>query len=91
MAQPGASRKSYFVVFAVLLALTLLTVAMAYFDFEPLNAAIALAIATAKAVLVMVFFMHLRQSSHLARIFAGTGLFWLLILLTFTLSDYFTR
>jgi len=91
MAYAEASKKSYFVVFAVLIGLTLLTVGMAYLDFGGLNAAIALAIATAKAILVMIFFMHLNQGSHLARIFAGAGIFWLLILLTFTLSDYCFR
>ena len=91
MAGSTTAKQSYLLVFAALLVLTLATAGAAYLDFGPLNVAIALAIAIAKALLVMVFFMHLKQSSPLVRLFAGTGVFWLLILLTFTLSDYLTR
>ncbi len=91
MAGPVASKQSYFLVFGALIVLTLVTAGAAYLDFGPLNVVIALAIAIAKAVLVMVFFMHLKQSSQLVRLFAGSGIFWLLILLTFTLSDYMSR
>lgn len=91
MVDAAALKKNYFVVFGVLIALTLLTAGVAYLDFGRLNVAIALAIAIAKALLVMVVFMHLNHSSQLVRIFAATGIFWLLILFTFTLSDYFTR
>ena len=52
---------------------------------------IALAIAAVKAVLVGVFFMDLRGSSPLSRLFAVAGLFWLLIMIMLTASDYFTR
>jgi caa(3)-type oxidase subunit IV len=44
-----------------------------------------------KAALVMTYFMHLRHSTFLARVFAGAGLIWLLHFITFTLSDYLTR
>ncbi len=91
MVDAAASKKNYFVVFGVLIALTLLTAGVAYLDFGRLNVAIALTIAIVKALLVMVVFMHLNHSSQLVRIFAATGIFWLLILFTFTLSDYFTR
>ncbi len=91
MAGPVVSKQSYFLVFGALIVLTLVTAGAAYLDFGPLNVVIALAIAIAKAVLVMVFFMHLKQSSQLVRLFAGSGIFWLLILLTFTLSDYMSR
>ena len=39
----------------------------------------------------MLFFMHLRYSSHLTWIIAGAGVIWLAHLLIFTLSDYLTR
>ena len=91
MVDAAAAKKNYFVVFAVLIALTLVTAGVAYIDFGRFNVVIALTIAIAKAVLVMVVFMHLNHSSQLARIFAATGIFWLLILFTFTLSDYLTR
>jgi caa(3)-type oxidase subunit IV len=52
---------------------------------------VALAIALTKAALVMIYFMHLRHSTFLARVFAGAGLIWLLHFIIFTLSDYLTR
>lgn len=52
---------------------------------------IALAIAVAKAALVIAFFMHLREESPLTKFMAGAVLFWLLILFGFTLTDYFSR
>jgi cytochrome c oxidase subunit 4 len=76
---------------AALLALTLLTVGVAHIDLGPLNHAFALSIATCKAVLVMLFFMHLRYSSPLTWIFASAGVIWLAHLVIFTLMDYLTR
>jgi hypothetical protein len=40
---------------------------------------------------VVFFFMHLRYVSNLTKVVVLAGFFWLAILLTFTLSDYFTR
>jgi cytochrome c oxidase subunit 4 len=91
MMPPIVPRHVYYGVYAALLALTLLTVGMAYLDLGPLNIVVALSIAICKAVLVMLFFMHLRYSSHLTWIIAGAGVIWLAHLLIFTLSDYLTR
>ncbi|MEW6300150.1 MAG: cytochrome C oxidase subunit IV family protein [Thermodesulfobacteriota bacterium] len=84
-------QKLYFRIFAVLLALTVVTVAAAYVDLGPLNNIVALSIAVTKTVLVILYFMHVRYSSHLTWVFVGAGFFWLLILIAFTLSDVFTR
>jgi cytochrome c oxidase subunit 4 len=91
MSQHIVSRQHYYRVFAALLGLTLLTVGIAFLDLGPLNTIIALAIAIGKALLVILFFMHLRYSSHLTWIFAGAGALWLVHLLLFTLIDYLTR
>lgn len=91
MMPPIVPRQVYYRVFATLLALTLLTVGVAYLDLGPLNLVLALGIAICKALLVMLFFMHLRYSSHLTWVVAGAGVIWLAHLLIFTLSDYFTR
>lgn len=84
-------QKLYLQIFAALLALTFVTVAAAYIDLGPLNNLVALSIAVTKTVLVILYFMHVRYSSHLTWVFAGAGFFWLLILLALTLSDVFTR
>jgi cytochrome c oxidase subunit IV len=92
-------RKIYFMVFASLLVLTALTTLAAYVDLDsylgvkliPMNTIVALAIAGCKATLVVLFFMHVKYSSHLTKVVVVAGLFWLAILITLTLSDYKTR
>ena len=87
----SAQRKTYFLVFGALLVLTLITTAVAFVDLGLLNTPLALGIALLKASLVMIYFMHLRHSTFLARVFAGAGVLWLLHFIIFTLSDYLTR
>ncbi len=91
MMQPPAPRHVYYWVYGALLALTLLTVGVAYVDVGALNIVLALTIAVSKALLVMLFFMHLRYSSRLTWVVAGAGVIWLAHLLIFTLADYLTR
>jgi cytochrome c oxidase subunit IV len=91
MMPPIVMRRVYYRVYGALLGLTLLTIGVAYLDLGPLNVVVALGIAIGKALLVMLFFMHLRYSSRLTWVIAGAGVFWLAYLLIFTLSDYFTR
>jgi cytochrome c oxidase subunit 4 len=60
-------------------------------DIPALNAIVALTIAVIKATLVVLIFMHARWSSRLTQVIIVSGIFWLIIMLTFTLSDYLTR
>jgi cytochrome c oxidase subunit IV len=85
------SETTYLVVLLALLVLTVLTYLVARVDLGKLNLVIALAIAAAKVSLVVLYFMHARYSSRLTRVVIGTGLAWLAILLTLTLTDYVTR
>jgi cytochrome c oxidase subunit 4 len=57
----------------------------------PWNTVVALAIASFKASLVVLFFMHLKYSRPLMRVVIAGGLFWLAILLVLTLSDFMSR
>ena len=86
-----ASLGRYVGVFAALLALTALTVWIAFIDLGALNAPAALAIATAKATLVALYFMHLRESTRLTWVVLAAGLLWLGILLALGMSDYVSR
>lgn len=86
-----ASTRIYFLSFFALLFLTFLTVTAAFINFGPLNIAIALTIAVIKATLVTLYFMHLRYSIHLARIFVAGGLLWLILLITGILPDFMMR
>jgi cytochrome c oxidase subunit 4 len=81
----------YYKVFAALMVLLVITLLAASVDLGPWNVIIAMTIAVAKAGLVVLFFMHVRYSSHLVQFFAGATFFWLAILFVLTLSDYFTR
>lgn len=84
-------RRPYYWVFAILIGLTLLTVGVAFLDLGPFNTVMALGIASTKAMLVIFYFMHLRQSNALTRLVMGAGVFWLALLISWTLSDYLTR
>jgi len=83
--------KIYYLVFAALICLTALTTGAALLNLGPWNTVVALAIAVVKASLVVLFFMHVKYSSHLVRLAVAAGFFWLAILIAFTLGDYSTR
>ena len=85
------SRGLYFLIFAALLALTGVTIAVATLDLGPLNTLAALAIAVVKAALVVLYFMHLRWSERLTRVFFAGALGGLVVLITVTLADYLSR
>ena len=83
---------TYLVVFAALIVLLAITVAVAFFVHAgDLNLIIALAIATIKATLVVLYFMHVKYASRLTKIFVCAAFLWLLILFGLTFSDYLTR
>ncbi|MGC8785371.1 MAG: cytochrome C oxidase subunit IV family protein [Armatimonadota bacterium] len=85
--------KVYLLVYAALLVLLVATVGAAYLPGHHtlLNNVIALTIAVVKAVLVMLYFMHVRYSTRLTWLWASAGFFWLVIMFILTLGDYFTR
>ena len=85
------SPKIYVTIFIALIIGTSLTTWAAFQDFGPFNIVIALAIATAKASLVVLFFMHAKYSVRRTRLVIVCAIFWLGIMLALTLSDYQTR
>jgi len=85
------SPKIYVIILCALLLGTYLTVTAALRDFGPWNIVIALAIATTKAVLVVLFFMHAKYSPKRTQLVIACAVFWLALLLFMTMSDYFTR
>ncbi|HYX23114.1 MAG TPA: cytochrome C oxidase subunit IV family protein [Thermoanaerobaculia bacterium] len=91
MAEHVTSRKVYFLVFAALLALTLATVLVAELDLGVFNDVAALVIAVTKAMLVLLFFMHIRHSTRMTVLTAVAGFFWLAILIGLTMADYASR
>ena len=55
------------------------------------NPVVALAIACSKAVLVVLFFMHVKYSTKLTKLTVISGFFVFLALIGMTITDYFTR
>jgi len=85
------SPKIYAVIFLALMVGTFLTVFAAGRDFGRMNIVIALGIATIKATLVILFFMHGKYSSRRTKLVIVSGFFWLAIMLGLTIADYSTR
>ena len=83
--------RTYLIVFGTLLFLTALTVFIAFVHLGRANDVVALAIAVTKAVLVLLYFMHLRHSPVLTRIAVAAGVLWLFTLIALTMSDLLTR
>jgi len=84
--------KTYFSVWAALLVGTYLTYEVSKIDLGQFNAAVALIIATTKALLVALFFMHLKGSSEkLLKLVVISTIFFLFILMSLSMADYATR
>jgi cytochrome c oxidase subunit 4 len=95
----GDPLMAYLVVFVALMVLLVLTLVVYTIPFEKIangqfafmNTFIALLIASTKALLVMLVFMHLRHSTKLTWVIAGAGFVWLCIMISFTFADYMSR
>ncbi len=83
--------KTYYKIFAALVILALATTGLAFLDLGIFNPIVAMLIAVTKAVLVILFFMHVKYEGRLTFVFAIAGFCWLAIMLILTASDYMTR
>jgi cytochrome c oxidase subunit IV len=83
--------KIYYAIFATLMVLTGVTVAVAYIDLGRLNTVAAIAIACFKALIVVLYFMHVKYSTRLIKLTVIAGLYWMGIIFALTLGDYLTR
>jgi cytochrome c oxidase subunit 4 len=81
----------YLLILMILVVGTVLTWSIAKINLGIFNPVVALTIAVIKAVLVILYFMHVRYSSKLTMVTVAAGFFWLLILITLSLSDYISR
>jgi cytochrome c oxidase subunit IV len=94
-AQAGLHRHesiaTYLIVYGLLMLLLVVTVVAAFVDIGRLAIVVALLIAAVKTALVVLYFMHVRLSSSLTKLFVVAGIFWLGILFALTFSDYLTR
>jgi cytochrome c oxidase subunit IV len=83
--------KTYVGVFFALIIGTILTTAVAYVDLGRWNTVVALAIAVAKMLFVILFFMHVKYNPGLTRIIIVGAFFWLGIMICFSMTDELTR
>ncbi|MBI3653490.1 MAG: cytochrome C oxidase subunit IV family protein [Acidobacteria bacterium] len=91
MSEKIVPKRVYFTIFGLLIGFTLLTVWVASRDWGAFNTIIALTIAVTKALLVALWFMHIKYSNRLTQLVVASGLFWLVIMVALTLFDYRTR
>jgi cytochrome c oxidase subunit 4 len=92
MSEHIVSAKTNVAVWLTLLVLTGVTAGIAFVDLGPLNTVVALVIATFKALLVVLIFMHVKYTSdRMTKAILLSAIFWLLLLLVLSMSDYSTR
>lgn len=84
-------RRTYFFVYLALMLLLAATVGATFLPLSPFHLVISVGIAIAKAILVMLFFMHLRHTRARTIFLIGGGILLLLILMGLTTIDYLTR
>ncbi len=81
----------YYKIFGLLMILTVITVAIARVDLGFMNIVMAVTIATLKATVVALFFMHLKYSAKVTWVAAAAGAIWLCVMLALTLADVLSR
>lgn len=85
------SASTYLKIYLLLLLLMALTLGASFVDLGAFHLVASLAIASSKALIIGLYFMHLHYSTTLVRVTAGAGVIWLLILLVLSMGDYVSR
>lgn len=81
--------KAYVINGLILASLMVLTIVASWIHLPyGLNFPVALGIAITKMTFILLIFMNVWKSSSLAKLFAGAGFFWFLILIAFTFADF---
>lgn len=90
--EPVLSLRLYTIVLLALIVATIATVAISFIHLSPAwHEAIGLLIGAAKASLVVLFFMHVIHSPRLIWLIIAVAMVWLLVLVSLTFTDYFSR
>src|SRR5688500_9155172 len=84
-------KSTYYAIFVSLMALTAVTVGVAFVNLGALNFPVAIGIAITKATLVVLFFMGVKYSSRLTKMIVGMAIFFLMTMFGLTLTDYLSR
>ncbi|HWF43985.1 MAG TPA: cytochrome C oxidase subunit IV family protein [Candidatus Kapabacteria bacterium] len=91
MSEHIVEKSIYYKIFGALLVGTALTVGAAFVNLHNFNIVAALVIAGIKASLVILFFMHVKYSTRLTKLFVAVGFIWLFIMIGITMTDYLSR
>ena len=90
-AQHHVSMSTYNVIIILLMLALIMTVIVAFIPLGEMNMIVAMAIAIGKALLVILFFMHVKYSSRLTKVFVVASFLWLSIMFALTFPDYISR
>ena len=85
------SKSGYVVVFALIAGLIFLAIGVSFMNLGSKAIYVNLLIAGTQASLLGYYFMHLKEADNLTWVVAGAGIFWIIILFLFVLTDYVTR
>jgi cytochrome c oxidase subunit 4 len=91
MSEHVVKKSLYYTIFGALLLCTALTIAVAYVDLGNFNIVVAMLIAMFKGALVVLFFMHVKYSSRMVKLYVVVGFSWLLLMIGITMTDYLSR
>ena len=83
--------RTYVIIWALLICATFTTLGVAFIDLGPWNIVVAMMIAFTKMSLVVLYFMHVKQTTNLTKLFVFGGFFFLAILICVAMLDYGTR
>ena len=86
-----APKSQLYAVFAALMVLTVVTVLVSRVNLGSFNLPVALAVAVAKALLVILIFMEVKYSPKLVQVTAAVGFLFLGIMILYTMTDYLSR
>ena len=84
-------KSTYYTIFGALIVLTAVTIVVAFVNLGAFNFPVAIGIAITKATLVILFFMHVKYSTQLTKMFVAMAFFFLTILFGLTMTDYLSR
>jgi cytochrome c oxidase subunit 4 len=85
------SKKSYLVIWLVLVVLHFVILGCAWLGLGPATTPVIISLAVIQTILIMLYFMEVRYAGKVIRVFAIAGFFWLLIQFTLIASDYLSR
>jgi cytochrome c oxidase subunit IV len=91
MAEHIITRKTYFLIWVILMLLTALTAFASLYDLGPFSAVVAVVIACTKATIIALFFMHMKYADKVTRLAGLVSLLFLGIMFVLTSTDFFTR